>query len=58
MHTVVNGRCSQEGYGHDRRTNGGGANDLSVGHTSRGDHFWYAANMKLDWIPLDILVRD
>ncbi|KAF3029585.1 hypothetical protein E8E12_000550 [Didymella heteroderae] len=39
MHTVVSHYCGQDGYGHDRRTNGGGANDLAVGRTWRGDHF-------------------
>ncbi|USP77968.1 hypothetical protein yc1106_05242 [Curvularia clavata] len=39
MHTVVSGRCGQNGYGYDRRRGGGGANDLSVGRTFRGDHF-------------------
>ncbi|KAJ4331442.1 hypothetical protein N0V95_009882 [Ascochyta clinopodiicola] len=39
MHTVVSGCCTQAGYGYDRRTNGGGAQDLSVGRTWRGDSF-------------------
>ncbi|KAF2633587.1 hypothetical protein BU25DRAFT_453332 [Macroventuria anomochaeta] len=39
MHTIVSQHCGQDGYGYDRRTNGGGANDLTVGHTWRGDHF-------------------
>ncbi|KAH7359738.1 hypothetical protein BKA66DRAFT_445250 [Pyrenochaeta sp. MPI-SDFR-AT-0127] len=37
MHTVVSHYCGQDGYGYDRRTNGGGANDLVVGRTWRGD---------------------
>ncbi|KAH6881203.1 hypothetical protein BKA70DRAFT_1471279 [Coprinopsis sp. MPI-PUGE-AT-0042] len=39
MHTVVSHYCGQDGYGYDRRTNGGGANDLAVGRTFRGDGF-------------------
>ncbi|KAJ8115021.1 hypothetical protein OPT61_g3232 [Boeremia exigua] len=39
MHTVVSHYCGQDGYGYDRRTNGGGANDLAVGRTWRGDNF-------------------
>lgn len=35
MHTVVSNKCGQSAYGFDRRTNGGGANDLAVGRT------WY-----------------
>lgn len=39
MHTVVSGRCTQAGYSYDPRTNGGSAQDLSVGFTWRGDSF-------------------
>ncbi|KAI4594762.1 hypothetical protein KJ359_007565 [Pestalotiopsis sp. 9143b] len=35
MQTVVSDKCGQSAYGFDRRTNGGGANDLAVGRT------WY-----------------
>ena len=40
MHVVISSQCNgSPAYGWDRRTNGGGANDLSVGRTFRGDHF-------------------
>jgi hypothetical protein len=39
MHTIVTGKCGQDGYGHDRRQGGAGASDLTVGRTFRGDHF-------------------
>jgi hypothetical protein len=40
MQTVVSVTCQgSSGYGYDRRTNGGGAADLSVGRTFNGDKF-------------------
>jgi hypothetical protein len=40
MQTVVSVTCQgSTGYGYDRRTNGGGANDLAVGRTFNGDNF-------------------
>jgi hypothetical protein len=39
MHTMVSKKCGQATYGHLRRRNRAGANNLIVGRTYRGDHF-------------------